>query len=127
MTREEAITYLKVIWNRYKDEYEIERETLDAYHVAIEALQEPKTIIGIDIPYGSDKGLATIFKGNEKMVLEEVKEIMLVVHCEDCQWRADVMDVDTGVMYHICGVLGFDIPDGFACNQGKRKGADDDL
>lgn len=38
MTREEAITYLKVIWNRYKAEYEIERETLDAYHMAIEAL-----------------------------------------------------------------------------------------
>ena len=41
MTREEAITYLKVIWNRYKAEYEIERETLDAYHIAIEALTEP--------------------------------------------------------------------------------------
>ena len=39
MTREEAITYLKVIWNRYKAEYEIERETLDAYNMAIEALQ----------------------------------------------------------------------------------------
>lgn len=44
MTREEAITYLQVIWNRYKAEYEIERETLDAYNMAIEALQaEPKT------------------------------------------------------------------------------------
>lgn len=39
MTREEAITYLNVIWNRYKAEYEIERETLDAYHMAIEALK----------------------------------------------------------------------------------------
>lgn len=38
MIREEAITYLKVIWNRYKAEYEIERETLDAYEMAIEAL-----------------------------------------------------------------------------------------
>lgn len=27
-----------MIWNRYKNEYEIERETLDAYHIAIEAL-----------------------------------------------------------------------------------------
>lgn len=43
MTREEAITYLKVIWNRYKAEYEIERETLDAYHMAIEALKEQTT------------------------------------------------------------------------------------
>ena len=43
MTREEAITYLKVIWNRYKAEYEIERETLDAYNMAIGALQaDPK-------------------------------------------------------------------------------------
>lgn len=42
MTREEAITYLKVIWNRYKAEYEIERETLDAYHMAIEALRREK-------------------------------------------------------------------------------------
>lgn len=40
MTREEAITYLNVIWNRYKAEYEIERETLDAYHMAIEALKD---------------------------------------------------------------------------------------
>jgi len=38
MTMEEAITYLNVIWNRYKAEYEIERETLDAYHMAIDAL-----------------------------------------------------------------------------------------
>lgn len=38
MTMEEAITYLNVIWNRYRAEYEIERETLDAYHMAIEAL-----------------------------------------------------------------------------------------
>lgn len=90
MTRNEAITYLNVIWNRYRDEYEIERETLDAYHMAIEALQTE------------------------------------VVHCEDCQWRADIIDVDTDEMYHTCGVLGFDITDGFACNLGKRKGADDE-
>ncbi len=45
MTREEAITYLQVIWNRYKAEYEIERETLDAYHMAIEALSaEPSKV-----------------------------------------------------------------------------------
>ena len=86
MTREEAITYLNVIWNRYKAEYEIERETLDAYHMAIEALSEPKIIIGIDIPYGRDKGIATIFKSkDEKLTLEEVKEIMSVVRCKDCK------------------------------------------
>ena len=101
MTREEAITYLNVIWNRYRDEYEIERETLDAYHMAIEALSDRPT--------------------DERTTLDEV------VRCKDCQWRADIIDVDTGEMYHTCGVLGFDIPDGFACNQGKRKGVDDDL
>lgn len=44
MTREEAITYLKVIWNRYKAEYEIERETLDTYNMAIKALSEPSIV-----------------------------------------------------------------------------------
>ena len=85
MTREEAIQILST-----RDRYGVPcgytsgyQEALD---MAIEALQEPKTIIGIDIPYGSDKGLATIFKGNEKMVLEEVKEIMSVVRCKDCRY-----------------------------------------
>lgn len=56
MTREEAITYLNVIWNRYKAEYEIERETLDAYHMAIDALQaeyedyEHATLVDIKEP-----------------------------------------------------------------------------
>lgn len=37
-----------------------------------------QTIIGIDIPYGSDKGLATVFKGkDDKLILEKVKEICL--------------------------------------------------
>ena len=63
-----------------------EQRLFPALRMAIEALTEPKTIIGIDIPYGSDKGLATVFKGNEKMVLEEVKEIMAVVRCKDCRF-----------------------------------------
>ena len=58
----------------------------EALDMAIEALQEPKTIIGIDIPYGSDKGIATLFKGKEdKLILEEIKEIMSVVRCKDCR------------------------------------------
>ncbi len=63
--------------------------------MAIEALSEPKTIISIDIPYGSDKGIATIFKGkDEKLMLEEVKVIMSVVRCKDYKhWYADA---DTG-------------------------------
>lgn len=50
-------------------------------------------------------------------------DVQPVTFCKYCQLRADVKDVDTGEMYHTCGVLGFDVPDGFACNQGKRKGA----
>ena len=42
MTREEAITYLKVIWNRYTAEYEIEAETKEAIDMAISALKEEK-------------------------------------------------------------------------------------
>ena len=87
MTKEEAIQILST-----RDRYGVPcgytsgyQEALD---MAIEALQEPKTIIGIDIPYGSDKGIATIFKGYEKiMVLEEVKEIMSVVRCKDCKHK----------------------------------------
>ena len=52
-------------------------------------------------------------------------DVQPVTFCRDCQWLADIKDVDTGEMYHTCGVLGFDVPDGFACNQGKQKGADD--
>ena len=66
MTREEAVTYLKVVWDRYKDEYEIERETLDAYHMAIEALSA-------DVP-SSDliSRQATIDKFNQ--FIEKCKE-----------------------------------------------------
>ena len=39
MTREEAITYLKVIWNRYTAEYEIEAETMEAMDMAIHELE----------------------------------------------------------------------------------------
>ena len=66
MTRKEAITYLKVIWNRYKNEYEIERETLDAYHIAIEALSA-------DAPSGDlISRQATIDKFNQ--FIEKCKE-----------------------------------------------------
>ena len=75
MTREEAIGILKEerwYMSRYSEEYK------EAYDLAIEALQEPKIIIGIDIPYGSDKGVATIFKGkDDKLILEEVKELIV--------------------------------------------------
>lgn len=89
MTREEAITILKEgklfrMWDTQKQDEE-------ALRMAIEALQEPKTIIGIDIPYGSDKGIAAIFKGkDDKLILEEVKEIMAAVRCKDCRhWNSE--------------------------------------
>ena len=52
-------------------------------------------------------------------------DVQPVVHCRECIWLADIKDIETGELYHTCGVLGFDVPDGFACNQGKRKGADE--
>lgn len=47
-----------------------------------------------------------------------------ITYCKDCQWLADIKDIETGELYHTCGVLGFDTPEGFACNQGKQRGAD---
>lgn len=52
-------------------------------------------------------------------------DVQPVIFCKDCQWLADIRDVDTGEMYHTCGALGFIIPDRFACNQGKQKGVDE--
>ena len=48
-------------------------------------------------------------------------DVQPVTFCKHCQWLADIKDVETGELYHTCGVLAFDVPDGFACNQGKRK------
>jgi hypothetical protein len=93
MTREEAIRRLRYIRMDYLG-YPPFLEPID---MAIEALQEPKTIMGIDIPYGSDKGIATLFKGkDDKLILKEVKEIMSVVRCKDCMHRHE----DECPMYH---------------------------
>lgn len=118
MTKEEAIKILE-------EEAEFlyggdEPYNKIAFDMAIEALQEPKTIIGIDVPYGSDKGIATIFKGNEKMALEEVKEIMSVVRCKDCQYRKKV-----GTSYY-CELDEFNVKDEDFCSWGKRKGGDEE-
>lgn len=81
MTNQEAIDRLKLIRSPYMEV---------AVDMAIEALKEPKTIIGIDISYGSDKGIATLFKGkDDKLTLEEVKEIMAVVRCKDCRHTSE--------------------------------------
>lgn len=69
MTREECIYYLGKV--EYMDANE--KEAID---MAIEALQEPKTIITIDPPYRGDKGIATLFKGkDDKLILEAFKEL----------------------------------------------------
>jgi hypothetical protein len=98
MTREEAI---EILW-QYDVNFEPHpaEKVMHAIDMAIEALSEPKTITGIDIPYGSDKGIATIFNGNDKMVLEEVKEIMSVVRCKDCKnWRVSHSEDEESYCY----------------------------
>lgn len=102
MTREEAIYELL---NAFK--YNVDDLFMDACNIAIEALREPQTIIGIDIPYGSDKGVATIFKRkDDKVVLEEVKELtgntVEVVRCKDCK-HCEVLN--TKDFYAICNQL----------------------
>ena len=83
MTREKAIELLKR-HNLYSPTKQIE----EAMDMAIEALQEPKIIVGIDTPYGSDKGIATFFKGkDDKLILEDIKEIISVVRCKDCRFN----------------------------------------
>lgn len=77
MTREEAITYLNVIWNRYKAEYEIERETLDAYHMAIEALSADA--ISREM---YDDVVQTIIKREKQFA-----DMVSVVRCKDCRHR----------------------------------------
>ena len=95
MTSKEAITYLNVIWNRYKAEYEIERETLDAYHMAIEALSATNL---------KEEFESAEYEDYEHATLVDIKEPLkvLVVRCKDCRHYEDGMvgycwEVDRGV------------------------------
>lgn len=117
MTREEAIklidTHTVCFYN------EIDSPTLQALHMAIEALREPKTIIGIDTPYGSDMGIATLFKGkDDKLILEEVKEIVSVVRCKDCKY----LYMDNGCPLRTWHTHVLDD----YCSYGERKGGEDE-
>ena len=86
---------------------------------------------GNDAVFGDGKGNDNICACNKYRPIsaqtERPEQPESIVHCEDCQWLADIKDVETGELYHTCGVLAFDVPDGFACNQGKRKGADNEV
>lgn len=127
MTREEAIYILKAIQALIcpNKESVLENNFSEAFDTAIEALTEPKTIIGIDIPYGSDKGLAAVFKGkNDKLILEEVKEIMSVVRCKDCYWYdKGKNDCDS---WEWCKRHKFDSYDEGFCSWGERREVEDD-
>lgn len=99
-----------------------------------------KTVtVGLDYIINALNKLITDDSSNDvytdiKNQVEEIKrgvlnippaDVQPVTFCKDCQWLADIKDVETGELYHTCGVLAFDVPDGFACNQGKRKGAEE--
>lgn len=93
MKKEEAIKKLQKQKAEYLEEWINYSGVAEAYDMAIEALSEPKTIIRIDIPYESDKGLTTIFEDNEKIVLEKVKEFISVVQCKDCKYQNECEEV----------------------------------
>ena len=126
MQRRNRLCVLRTLYGRILGLYQVpidgSKEEAEVYNtaidMAIEALSEPKIIIGIDIPYGSDKGIATIFKSkDEKLTLEEVKEIMSVVRCKDCRWcQDDYMGTWCG---RVSGVR-FTNADGF-CSHGERR------
>lgn len=118
MTREEAIKRFQRMKKVLSIPNSDAERTIEAIDRAIEALQEPKTIIGIDIPYGSDKGLATVFKGNEKMVLEEVKEIMSVVRCKNCKHYI-VEGITT--QYGWCYEYKHSVDEDDYCSYGERR------
>ena len=109
MTREEAITYLKVIWNRYKAEYEIERETLDAYHMAIEALSVAnlKEEFEPAVPNCQKCAIKELWEETEK------EDLVAVVRCKDCRHYEDGM-----IGY--CGELERGVSEDFYCYYGER-------
>lgn len=124
MTKEEAIKVITDYLNKDTAISPYNSRFLNALYTAIEALKEPKTIIGIDIPYGSDKGMATLFKGkDDKLVLEEVKEIMAVVRCKDCQFSETYQTDSSGAMALYCKAFTFQriVTGEDFCSYGERS------
>ena len=115
MTREEAITYLKVIWNRYKAEYEIERETLDAYHMAIEAL----SVANLKEEFESAE---VVSREHHDMEIKELKHqikdqanMVSVVRCKDCKKRGAFGEKG------FCELYARGVPDEHYCSYGERR------
>lgn len=113
MSREEIIKWLESLKAEMgKSEHSALWHYAEAIDMAIEALTAPKTIIGIEPPYKNDKGIATFFTGkDDKLILEEIKEIVPVVRCKDCKhftlnFVENVDGVPLIVAHEICSFWG---------------------
>ena len=120
MKREEAIQYLES-WLEEEMTAGFDEDTyrIKSLRMAIEALSEPKVIVGIDTPYGSDMGIATVFKGkDDKLFLEDIKEVMTVVRCKDCKHYI-VEGITT--QYGWCHEYKHSVDEDDYCSYGERK------
>ena len=129
MTREEAIKIFQLMKKIMSIPNSDAERMIEAIDMAIEALAAPRTIIGIEPPYRNDKGIATFFTGkDDKLILEEIKEIIPVVRCKDCKhftlnFVENVDGVPLIVAHEICRFWGDGCKtsqEGF-CSFGERK------
>ena len=71
------MAFSKEDFEKWAEDIKKQGENIIVIPYDAECVSAEQTIVGIDIPYGSDKGLATIFKRkDDKLILEEVKEIV---------------------------------------------------
>lgn len=116
MTREEAIRGLNVIWNRYKAEYEVEREPLDAYLMAIEALSQPIVAKHFDIQSGY------IYCSPQN-----AENVKVVVRCKDCKHKVTTKDGEYNPEDIVCDYWATDgLEETDYCSYGERKGGGDE-
>lgn len=132
MTRKEAIKIFQLMKKIMSIPNSDAERVIEAIDMAIEALTAPKTIIGIEPPYKNDKGIVTFFTGkDDKLILEEIKEIVPVVRCKDCKYFTlnfveNVDGVPLIVAHEICSFWGDGCKtsqEGF-CSFGERKNED---